>query len=211
MVYLTCCTAAPGERKAHEGPEGQPRLKKLAAAISQPWPSSAAGTVQGAAATTSISQWSRLQTPNYNALRAVPFETAGTRPQPRLKKLAAAISQPWPCSAAEVLSACSVRAMKPQTKAAHLVGTNCSSNVPYVDGITKLLDRRSKATGPPKLRIADSFERDVLHLSASDCRATFSALVHTAGCSRRLHATMELRLALDPATEMQSRSVWRKN
>ena len=177
MVYLTC-TAAPaaGERKAHEGPEGQPRLKKLAAAISQPWPSSAAGTVQGAAATTSISQWSRLQTPNYNALRAVPFETAGTRPQPRLKKLAAAISQPWPWSAAEVLSACSVRAMKPQTKAAHLVGTNCSSNVPYVDGITKLLDRRSKATGPPNLRIADSSERDVLHLSASDRRATFSAL-----------------------------------
>ena len=27
-------------------------------------------------------------------------------------------------------------------------------------------------------------------------------LVHTAGCSRRFHATMELRLALDPATEM---------
>ena len=48
--------------------------------------------------------------------------------------------------------------------------------VPYVDGITKLLDRRSKATGPPKLRIADSSERDVLHLSASDRRATFSAL-----------------------------------
>ena len=33
-----------------------------------------------------------------------------------------------------------------------------------------------QATGPPKLRTADSFERDVLQLSASDRRATFSAL-----------------------------------
>ena len=93
--------------------------------------------------------------------------------------------------------------MKPQTKAAHLVGTNCSSDVCHMSTASP-----NSLTAAPRQRVRQNSE-SLTHLSVM-CSIYLHQivvlhsvhLVHTAGCSRRLHATMELRLALDPATEM---------